>query len=511
MEETSVDVSSPQLEEKTTLEKLDSTENQYHILSSLDIYPEPSNSFTQINQEPASWAENDDASVASSHDVASLENMIIQFCIEYLPMKKSYCAQCRDYIELAQKEIKKSNYGCAIARYKSFLTFVDNFAVSKNKVDFSTGRVIELKSLANERISLCYLLKDSSRQALKFAHEAIIQKPVVAQSHLWRAIANRRLNNLTSCLKSLTIFGALSSVSLEECAYHFEEQKMISVYWKFILAMLQQNRSDLKLLHFPSFNLVHFSPTEQEERMSITLLMNYPMYNSLIHADPSSSHLLPVGDGGFAECLQEQKQAYGFKYNQEDSRYFAHLPKASYFNTSIDDGEQMFSSDVAKQLRETSAFINSTGSQMSLKPGRGLYEQLMYCHLLLKEEKYDVVIPEYESILVDLALFPVLSQEEWTDELALIIDANIEMVENAIEALKEHEIKKLNELREIEKIRQRLEMSERKFRVKQLLFAEAQWQAAEAICRRSSTTRRKPRTTKSSTESKTYRNLFPDN
>ena len=415
-----------------------------------------------------------DENALAQNDIAALENRIIRFCVYFLPLKKSYCGQCREYIRLAQEEVVLANYGNAIARYKDFLFFVDNFAVSRAKSDFSTGRVMELKTLAYERLALCYLLKDNAELALKYAQKAVIQKPVVPQSHLWRAIANRRLGHLATSLRSLTMFGTLVLVSPHDCPYQIEEQQVISLYWKTVLVLLQRSRTNIKLLHFPSYHLNFLSSQEQEERMSLSFLLNFPNYNSLIHADAGSLHLLPVGNGTFLESILEQKQSYGFMYDQEDSRYFAFLPGASYFSSSNENPESWahLNSETAQHLWETSAFINSTSSQMSLKPGKGLYEHLVYCHFLLKEEKFEQVLIEYECILADLALFPVLSDVEWSDDLALVVDANIEMIENAIEALKEHNAKSLESVREIEQIKQWLELSERKFRVKQRQLEE---------------------------------------
>ena len=216
-------------------------------------------------------------------------------------MKKQYCRQWRNYVRLAQEELIKGNYGCAIARYKDFLPFVDNFAVSKNKGDFSTGRVIELKTLAYERVSLCYLLKDSPRVALQYAQKAVILKPDVSQSHLWRAIAYRRLGDVTTALRSIAMFGTLTSVSLEDYPYQYEEQNTIVMYWRALLTMAQQLRTDVNLLHFPSFSINHLPSKEQAERISLTFLMNNPTHNCMIHADAFSLHLLPVGPWSFIE------------------------------------------------------------------------------------------------------------------------------------------------------------------------------------------------------------------
>ena len=479
--------------------------------SKLEVFSEEYSNFSNINPQPA-WTSFYNTS-ANSDDAKSYEDLILQFCICHLPMKKNYAAQCRNYIQLAQNEILRKNYGAAIARYKDFSSFVDNFAVSKAKKDFSTGRVIELKTLANERISLCYLLKDNPQLALRFAQKAIIQKPVVPQSHLWRAIANRRLGDLITALKSITMFGTLTSVSLENCPYQFEEQKIIGTYWRIILMITQQSQFDLKLLHFPSLNLTTLTPKVQEERMAITFLMNFPNYNTLIHADPFVLHLLPIEDGCFIEALQEQKEAFGFKHNDETSQYFAHLPTEKFFSSNAESQDyQKYSSETAKNLWETSAFINSSSCQLSLKPGRGLYEHLLYCHALLKDEKYIQVVAEFESILADLAIFPVLSDEEWNDDLALIVDVKIEMIENAIELLKEHNKKELSVTREIEKIKLHLQLSESRFRAQQRLLAETQSPYPTHLYYRNTSSSLKKKfvgLNKFLIETKTKRNLFP--
>ena len=498
-----------QVEEKEGLEeKPESVENYF---TDFNIIPaNECGSWANPNMHPL-WTSYFDASVISQ-DLTSYEDVIMQFCICHLPMKKQYCLLWRNYIRFAQEDISFGKYGCAIARYKDFLSFVDNFAVSKNKCDFSTGRVIELKTLAYERISLCYLLKGSPQIALRFAQKAIILKPVVPQSHLWRTIAYRRLGDYTAALKSISTFGTLTSVTLEDCPYQYEEQNTIVSYWKAVLAMVQQSRNDLKLLYFPSFNIAHFLPKEQEERMSITFLMNYPTCNCMIHSDPFSLHVFPVADGSFIETLQEQKQAYGFKHNQEDSWYFSFLPDLKYFGFDSDNEVyRKYNSECAKKLWDTSAFINSTSCQMSLKPGKGLFEHLLYCHALIKEEEYEKIIPEYQSILADLAVFPVLSDEKWTVDLALVVDANIEIIENAIEALNEHKVKELEVARDVEHIKQWLEFHERKFRVTQRQLEDEEWLASLPTCHRNSTSPKKKFVAlhKFLFETKTKRNLFP--
>jgi len=490
-------------EEKTKSDEISFTD--------FDVFANGCENLANAHSMHPMWTQYFDACVISQ-DLTSYEDLIMQFCICHLPMKKQYCLQWRNYIRIAQEDVSKGNYGSAIARYKDFQSFVDNFAVSKNKCDFSTGRIIELKTLANERVSLCYLLKNSPQIALRFAQKAIVLKPVVPQSHLWRAIAYRRLGNYIAALRSLSIFGTLISASLEDSPYLYEEQRTIVMYWKAVLVMVQQSRTDLKLLHFPSFNIIHYPPKEQEERMSITFLMNNPSCNCMIHSDAFSLHLLPVWDGSFIEALQEQKQAYGFKHSQEDSWYFSFLPDLKYFGFKPEDSiYQKYNSETAKKLWDTSAFINSTSCQMSLKPGKGLFEHFLYCQALLKDEEYEKIIPEYQSILADLAIFPVLSDEEWTDNLALIVDANIEVIENSIELFNEHIEKELEVTREIDHIKQWLELHERKFRVKKRILENAEWMASLSSSHRNYSSPKKKFVGlhKFLYETKAKRNLFP--
>lgn len=506
---------SEEVEEQIVLEEVENvfTETDENSNDSLDnielFFDQPDHLSNTLAQ--SIWTVYDEKALAQ-HDIAALESRIFQFCVYYVPLRKSYSGQCFEYIRAAQDEVIRANYGNAIARFKDFLCFVDNFAVSKAKSDFSTSRIIELKTMAYERLALCYLLKDNMELALKFAHKAIIQKPVLPQSHMWRAIANRRLGNLATALRSLTMFGTLVLVSPHDCPYQIEDQQIISLYWKVVLIRLQRCKTNIKLLYFPSYNLNFHPPKEQEERMSFSFLMNYPNYNSLIHADSALLHILPVGNGLFSESILEQKQSYGFIYNQEESRYFAFLPGANYFNSNSENTQFWagLNSKTAQHLWETSDFINSTSSQMSLKPGRGIYEHLVYCHFLLKEEKFEQVLIEYECILADLAIFPVLSDVEWTDDLALVVDANIEMIENAVEALKEHNSKQLETVREIEQIKQWLEFSERKYRVQQRLLEE-EWYILTSSYNRSyySPKRKYTALHRFLEETKSKRHLFP--
>ncbi|XP_076809239.1 spermatogenesis-associated protein 16-like [Clavelina lepadiformis] len=393
---------------------------------------------------------------------------------------------CKTFADDAQFEIISDRYAPAIARWQNFLSLVESLFKNQAVNEYSVSDVAQMKALAFERISLCYLMRDKADLAVKFAQRSIVEKPFFASSHLLRAIGKRRRNKNSSALKSLTLFAL---INLEECSLQDSCQATVMTYWRKVAELVSETSSNVKLLHLPYQVLSDSSHNEQCEKMCFAFLAQYPLYNCLIHSDVASTHLLPNDNGTLLLNVEEHRQAYGFLEDTPDARYFAKLPNNfTDAHSSNDWQEHDVSPENARMIWEASELLNSTCCILSVKPGKEIFEHLHYCFALVKEERFSEALPEYESILTDLALAPVLSGNDWDEKILIQIQDYTEMIQVAISWIKEQERKRLEKERSIEQIKQNLKLHELKFRAKQ---CQKKLEAKEGLAKRNRTPKSK--------------------
>lgn len=88
---------------------------------------------------------------------------------------------------------------------------------------------------------------------------------------------------------------------------------------------------------------------------------------------------------------------------------------------------------VWKQLNIGGVFFDFL--QLSLLPGQGIYEHLTYCMTLVRDQYYQEVVGEFESILADLSIIPLLPEREWSQQIAAEVDECADRINSLTEAI----------------------------------------------------------------------------